>query len=295
MLISAALIWGAAFVAQSVGMEYVGPFTFNFSRTLIGGLTLVAYIFLTRKKASPPASGLYTKDLFAGGIASGIVLAAASSFQQYGLMFSSVGKAGFITTLYIVIVPILGIFFGKKVSPLIWLSVFLAMFGMYMLCMTESLTVGKGDILLLIGAFFFSAHIMVIDHFSPKADCVRMSCMQFFVCSAICAVPSFIFENPEIKNIISAWLPVLYAGVFSCGVAYTLQIAAQKHSNVVVASLLLSLESVFSAIFGWLLLNEVLSAREISGCILVFLAVLLTNLPGYLEVKRAQKIQKAGF
>ncbi|MEA4815923.1 MAG: DMT family transporter [Lachnospiraceae bacterium] len=286
MLALAALIWGAAFSAQSIGMDYVGPFTFNSVRSFVGGIALVIYISFTDRKKPKPKSEVYTKSLLTGGIACGIVLAVASSLQQHGIMFTTVGKAGFITALYIVIVPILGIFLKKKVSPVIWLSVLLAVFGMYLLCMTESLVIEKGDFYVLVCAFFFAVHILVIDHFSPKADCVRMSCIQFFVCGIICLVPAAMFEHPSLGSILDAWLPILYAGAFSCGIAYTLQIAAQRHTNVVIASLILSLESVFSVLFGWILLSETLSAREILGCIVVFAAILLTNVPDYIENRK---------
>jgi len=289
MLVLAALIWGSAFSAQSVGMNYVGPFTFNSTRSFIGGIVLVIYIFLTDRKNLKPKSEVYTRSLLAGGIACGSVLAIASSLQQYGIMFTTVGKAGFITALYIIIVPVLGIFLKKEVSPVMWISVLLAVFGMYLLCMTESFSIKKGDLFVITCAFFFSVHILVIDHFSPKADCVKMSCIQFFVCGLICLIPALIFEKPSFGSILDAWFPILYAGAFSCGIAYTLQIAAQKHTNVVIASLILSLESVFSAIFGWILLKETLSAREIWGCITVFAAILLTNVPDYIENRKKEK------
>ena len=213
----------------------------------------------------------------------------ASSFQQIGIGYTTVGKAGFITALYIIIVPILGIFLKKKVPLAVWLSVFIAAVGMYLLCITEKFTIGMGDLLMLACAFCFSAHILVIDHFSPHVDGVRMSCIQFFTCSLLSAVAMFLFEKPNLPDILSAWLPILYAGVLSSGVGYTLQIIAQKNTNPTVASLLMSLESVFAVLAGWVLLGQKLSLRELLGCVLVFAAILLAQLaPNLFQGKKAK-------
>lgn len=287
MLLLAAFIWGCAFVAQSVGMDYVGPFTFNSVRNIIGSLVLVPVIFLMdglkrkggMKEEELKAQRGDTKVLVTGGICCGVVLAAASSLQQFGIMFTSVGKAGFITAMYIVIVPILGIFLGKKVRSLIVLCVAVSVAGLYFLCMTERLSLGIGDLYVLICAFVFSIHIMVIDYFSPKVDGVRMSSIQFLTAGIVCAVPMLIFEKPEIGNILAAWMPILYAGVMSSGVAYTLQILGQKNADPAVASLLLSLESVFSVLAGWALLGQSLSGKELFGCVLMFAAIILAQLP----------------
>ena len=226
------------------------------------------------------------KTLLLGGVCCGIMLCIASNFQQYGISFTTVGKAGFITALYIIIVPVLGLFMKKKVGAKIWIGVALATAGLYLLCMTsESFSVSKGDLLVLVCAGFFSLHILIIDHFSPKCDGVRLSCIQFFVCGVISMAASFLFETPNLTTILSGWLPILYAGVMSCGVAYTLQIIGQKNMDPTVASLILSLESVFSVLAGWGLLNQKLSARELFGCVLMFAAILLAQLPE----KRAKK------
>ena len=285
MLILTAMIWGTAFVAQSTGMNYVGAFTFNSVRSLIGGIVLIPCIMLLDRLSGKKISIWGTNDkksrrnLITGGICCGIALAAASSLQQFGISYTTVGKAGFITALYIVIVPILGIFSKKRVSPIIWISVAMAVTGMYFLCITESFSIGKGDLLVLACAFVFSIHILVIDKFTSLADGVRMSCIQFLVCGILNAVPMFIFEAPSITSILSAWLPLLYAGVMSCGVAYTLQIIAQKDTHPVVASLILSLESVFSVLAGWVILGQTLSVREILGCVLVFTAIIIAQIP----------------
>ncbi len=287
LLVLTALIWGCAFVAQSVGMDYVGPFTFNMARFLIGAIVLLPVIwFMDRQKAAeksdaPKDTGADgdRKTLIIGGICCGTALAVASSLQQWGILFTTVGKAGFITAMYIVIVPLLGVFIGKKVRPLIIACVAIAVVGFYFLCMTESLRLGLGDFLVLLCAIAFSIHILVIDHFSPKVDGVKMSAIQFLTAAILSAVPTLMWERPVFMEIFQAWQPVLYAGVMSCGVAYTLQIVAQKNADPTVASLLLSLESVFSALAGWVLLGQGLSLKELFGCVLIFCAIILAQLP----------------
>lgn len=285
MLVLTAFIWGVAFVAQSVGMDYVGPFTFNSVRNFIATLVLLPCIRLLDKvsPANIPSSDGKTshggKTLVIGGIVCGICLAVASSFQQIGIAYTTVGKAGFITAMYIIIVPILGLFVKKKVRILAWVSVAIAVAGLYLLCMTESLSLSKGDLLVLICAFCFSLHIMAIDYFSPKVDGVRMSCIQFLTCGIICAVPALLTESPDIHSILAAWMPILYAGAMSSAVGYTLQIVAQKNTDTVIASLLMSLESTFSVLAGWVLLNQRLSTRELCGCALMFIAIILAQLP----------------
>lgn len=284
LLMMTAFIWGIAFVAQSVGMDYVGPFTFNAVRFLIGGTVLLPVIYFLGKsrKRENGAKEIQDKNsnktLIMGGICCGAFICVASLFQQFGISYTTVGKAGFITSLYIVIVPILGIFMKKRVSILIWLSAAVAMAGLYLLCMTESLSFSKGDFLVFISACLFSGHILVIDYFSKKVDGVKMSCIQFYIAGIISSVFMFIFENPTVFNILAGWMPILYAGVLSCGVAYTLQIIGQKNTEPVVASLILSLEAVFSVLAGWVLLGQTMNAREITGCVLVFVAIIMAQL-----------------
>lgn len=280
LLVLTALIWGCAFVAQSMGMDYVGPFTFNMARFLIGAVVLLPVIwFMDRQRKTGAEKGAEQKTLIIGGICCGIALAVASTLQQWGILFTTVGKAGFITAMYIVIVPLLGVFIGKKVRPLIIGCVAIAVVGFYFLCMTESLRLGLGDFLVLLCAIAFSIHILVIDHFSPKVDGVKMSAIQFLTAAIISAVPTLLWEQPVFTEILQAWQPVLYAGVMSCGVAYTLQIIAQKNADPTVASLLLSLESVFSVLAGWVLLGQGLSLKELFGCVLIFCAIILAQLP----------------
>lgn len=290
LLLLTAVIWGVAFVAQSVGMDYVGAFTFNCVRSIIGGLVLIPCIIFLKNlkhkemggqgKLSVKESLQVTRVELVGGICCGVALFAASNFQQFGISYTTVGKAGFITALYVVIVPIMGLFFKKKVSFVIWISVVLSVVGLYLLCMTEnSFSLAFGDLLVLICALLFSVHILVIDYFSPKGDGVIISCIQFFVSGILSGVMMFLFETPRIEGILAAWMPILYAGVLSCGVAYTLQIVGQKDMNPTVASLILCLESVVSALAGWLILGQALNAREMAGCFLMFFAIVLAQLP----------------
>lgn len=284
LLVLTAFIWGTAFVAQSVGMDYLEPFTFNGVRSLIGGVALLPCISLLQlmnekngtRKADGGGSG---KDLVTGGVACGLLLFAASSLQQIGIQYTTAGKAGFITAFYIVIVPVLGIFLRKKIGWKVWTAVVIALAGLYFLCITDRFTVGKGDILIFMCAMVFSLHILVIDYFSPKVDGVKMSCIQFFVCGIASMPFMFLLETPKLGAMIEGWMPLLYAGVLSCGVAYTLQIIGQKNVNPAVASLILSLESCFSVLAGWVVLGERLSVRESVGCVLMFAAIILAQLP----------------
>ena len=283
MLLLAAFIWGSAFVAQSVGMDYVEPFTFNCVRSIIGGLVLIPCIYLLGKLKSPEertrAEQMDRRTLLAGGVSCGVILCLASNAQQIGIKYTTVGKAGFITALYIVIVPILGIFLKRRCGWRVWLSVLIALVGFYLLCMVGGFSLDRGDVWLLMCAVLFSFHILTIDHFSPMVDGVKLSCIQFFSCAFLSGIAMLITETPDIANILAAWGPILYAGVLSSGVAYTLQIVGQKNYNPTVATLLLSLESVFSVLTGWIVLHQQLSPRELSGCVLIFIAVILAQLP----------------
>lgn len=287
-LLLAALIWGMNFVAQSVGMAYIGSFTFVCVRCVIGGIILIPCVFIIKKlerksKKSVTDSQKNKKSvLIIGGCCCGTALAIASILQQFGIMYTTVGKAGFITTMYIVIIPLVSMFFGKKSSKYIWVSVVIAVIGMYLLCINDRIVMNKGDFLILLCAFCFSGHILIINYFSPKADCLQMSCIQLFFCAFISFWPMIIFEKPEFSSIINALLPLLYAGVLSSAIAYTLQIVGQKNTDPAVASLLMSLESVFAALAGWILLKESLSYKEILGCCLMFVAIIIAQIPDLL-------------
>ena len=291
LLLLTAIIWGSAFVAQSVGMEHVEPFTFTFTRSIIGGVVLIPVIVLLRKTDSAAMrrdsqgkdfAGIkgITKYEWLGGICCGIALCAASNFQQIGMLHTTVGKAGFITALYVVIVPILGLFLRKRVPALIWFCVVLSVAGLYLLCMPKgAFSLAQGDVLVLICALLFSFHILIIDYFSPKGDGVVISCIQFFVCGILSGIIMLFVENPTFANIMDAKWSILYAGALSSGVAYTLQVVAQKGVNPTVASLILCLESVVAVLAGWIILGDKLTSRELAGCILMFVAIVLAQLP----------------
>ena len=290
ILLLTAFIWGVAFVAQSVGMDYVEPFTFNCVRSILGGFFLIPCIFVLNK-INPRREADYKalseeqqrenrKKLLKGGIWCGVAICVASNLQQFGISYTTVGKAGFITAMYIIIVPILGLFFRKKCPVTVWLGVVLAVGGLYFLCMAEGFSVQLGDFLVFLCAVAFSVHIMVIDHFTQLVDGVKMSCIQFLVCGVLSGVCMFLFERPDLQNILAAWQPILYAGILSCGVAYTLQIVGQKGMNPTVASLILSLESVISVLAVLVILGQMLSGREVVGCVLMFAAIVLAQLPG---------------
>ena len=278
LLTITALIWGAAFVAQSVGMDYVGPFTYLFSRSIIAGIALLPLIKFSSKQETAKEKAS-KKTLVIGGICCGLVLFTASAFQQAGIKYTTVGKAGFITSLYMIIVPIISIILGNKAPKKVWIAVLIAVIGMYFLCINGDSGVNKGDILVMCSSMGFAMHILVINRFTPHVNGIKMSCIQFWICAVASGIFMLIFEKPELSSILAAWAPILYAGVLSSGVGYTLQIIAQKDIDPTVASLICSLESVFSVLFGWLLLHQALSFKELFGCVLVFAAVILTQLP----------------
>ncbi len=302
LLLITAMIWGSAFVAQRAGMEYIGPFTFNGIRSIVGFLVLIPVILMldAQREKENKAKGILKlteaekqaqkKTLLIGGLSCGVILFIASSLQQFGMVYTTAGKAGFITALYIVLVPILGHFIGKRIRPILWFCVALGTAGLYLLCIKEDFTIGKGDLLVILCALGFSIHILIIDHFSPKTDGVRLSCIQFLVCGIISIPCMFLFETVDLTNILACWLPILYAGVLSCGVAYTLQIVAQKDTDPTVASLIMCLESVFALLAGILILHEQISGREAAGCIIMFAAIILSQLPS--KEERLLKTQK---
>lgn len=280
MMMLTALIWGLAFIAQRAGMDHVGPFTFNATRSYVAGLFLLPVRLLFRSGAKPSEHA--RRKTWLGGILCGVILFLASALQQFGILYTSVSKTSFITTLYIVLVPLLGLLYGKRVRARAMLAVAIASVGLYLLCIPsggERLSINRGDLLVLVCALLFSAHILVIDHFSPWADGILMSCIQFFVAAILSTVAMLLFEKPSAQGILACWWPILYTGVFSSGVGYTLQILGQRHTSPTVASLILSLESVFGALFGFLLLSERFMPREATGMLLMLGATLLAQLP----------------
>ena len=301
-LLLTAMIWGAAFVAQSVSMDYIGPFTFICLRSVIGGLFLIPVIIVLdgiRKKSQNESANAVSeenilhnietkekqrlswknKQLIEGGIVCGIFLFFANCFQQTGIQYTTVGKAGFITTFYIIIVPLIGLFFKKYCGILTWIGVVIALTGLYFLCITQKLTIQRGDALILCCSVLYAGQILAIDHYNPFVDGVKMSCIQFLTGGVLGAVFMLLFENPSIAMILSAAGPILYTGIMSTGVGYTLQIVGQKGLNPTVAALILSLESVFSALSGYVFLHQVLTTRELIGCVLMFIAIVLAQLP----------------
>lgn len=277
LLLLAALIWGFAFVAQSVAMDHVGAFTFIASRNFIGSAVLLPVIAVTQKGQMLPKEHKTRKTLLLGGLFCGLALCTASVLQQIGIAKTTVGKAGFITALYVVLVPVCGLFLKKKVPPVVWGSVVMAVVGLYFLCMNESFTVSPGDIYVGLCALVFTAHILLIDHFSPHVDGVQLSCLQFFTVGVVCLGPALVLEQPSWQGLLAAALPILYAGVLSSGVAYTLQIVGQKFTTPTMASLIMSLESVFAVLGGALLLQQWPTPREALGCGLMFAAIIVSQ------------------
>lgn len=283
LLLLTAAIWGFAFVAQSVGMDYVKPFTFTTARSLIGGVVLLPVIFYRGHAAgqSGRQRRLCWKAALPGGIICGILLCIATNLQQIGIQYTTVGKSGFITAMYIVLVPIIGIFFRKKTSARIWISILLSVCGLYFLCMTDGIThLQRGDLYTLCCALIFSLQILAVDHYAPIADNAILACIEFFTCGICSLIPMFLLEQPRIHLILAAWLPILYAGILSNGVAYTLQFFAQRGLPASTASLLMSTESVFSLLAGFLILHQMLNGRELAGCVLMFAAIILVQIKG---------------
>lgn len=285
MLLFAAFIWGASFVAQISGTKEIGAFTFNFSRNIVAGFSLFVLLQLWPYIIKIPLkkeTGDVKKFTMVGGLACGIVLTVAMSFQQLGLTganATTAGKAGFITALYIVLVPLTGIFIGKKISIRIWLCVFLATIGLYLLSIKQGFSIQIGDILVLISAFFYALHILIIDYYSPKANGVKLSMIQFFVAAALSAIVMLLIEDFVWNDILSSAIPILYAGVISSAIGYTFQIIAQKDTDPTMASLILSLESVFAVLAGALILGERLSLREGIGSLIMLSAIMLAQIP----------------
>ena len=287
LLLSTAIIWGFAFVAQRLGMEYVGPFIFNGVRFALGALVLLPFILINRSRTSRdalqtnlqgPGTGIY------GGILAGIALFSGASLQQMGLVYTSAGNAGFITGLYVVIVPLMGIFLRHKTNTGTWTGAILAAAGLYLLSVTDGFTIAFGDLLVLIGAFFWAGHVLIIGWFSPRMDSFRLALMQYLACSFLSMLVSLMIEDTTLNNLLAASVPIFYGGVMSVGIAYTLQVIAQKGGNPAHAAILLSLEAVFAAVGGWIILDEVFTSRELLGCGLMLSGMLISQLWGFIRV-----------
>lgn len=290
ILFIAAIIWGIAFVSQSVGGDYVGPYTFTCIRSFIGVIVLlpvIAFMDKTSPSVNKPVTREERRTLWKAGASCGAALMAATTAQQLALYYgSSTGKAGFLTACYILLVPILGLFFHKKVHLQLWIGVALALVGLYFLCIKDGFTFERTDLLLLAAALLFSIQITLIGHYSPKVDGVRLSWVQFVVCGGLSMIPMVVVDvSPSVTQWAmalttwKAWIPLLYAGVLSNGVAYTFQIIGQRGLNATLASMIMSMEAVFSVLAGWLILHEHLSDRELIGCLVMFLAIIVAQLP----------------
>ena len=292
MLVSAAMIWGLSFVAQKQGMEYVEGFTFNGIRSLLGAIVLIPFILIRAVKnpvkLSPAKKKQSRKDNFKGIMIVGLMLCIGSNLQQFAFNYIEPGRVGFITALYMLIVPLISFIVYKKKQPVTtWIGVILGVVGLYMICMggSASFSLGKGDILALLCSFAFALHIIVIDKFAAKIDCVVLSCGQFFVTGVISCILMFVFENPNIQSIMQAAVPILYAGIMSCGCAFTFQVIGQKYTEPTISSMLLCLESVFSVIFSFIILGERMASVEYIGCAVMFVAIIIAQLPAKKSVK----------
>lgn len=284
MLMTTALIWGTAFVAQKTGMDLIGPIAFNGIRTLVGAFALIPVIMIMGKGSRNDGTG---RTLIIGGICCGLALCIAGNVQQIGLYYTSVSHSGFITALYVVIVPLLGLFIKKRITPVMWCCVAASAIGLYLLCIPAGGfgAINAGDVIVFLCAVCFAVHILIIDYFSPKVDGVKLSCIQFFVAGIVSLViapfadTALGFALPSAADIFSSWVSILYTGVMSCSIAYTLQILGQKETEPAIASMILCLESVFALIAGMIILGEVMTFREIIGCVIMFAAIFVANLP----------------
>ena len=292
LLILASIIWGCAFVAQNVGMNYIGPWTFSTIRFLIAGFSLLAIIPILDKKRTRvirPKTKEEKMKLLLGSVLCGLALSIGSIVQQIAMLTVPVAKAGFLTTLYVLFVPMITLLFGKKIPLKVWIGIAMALFGLYLLSMAGNLAIGIGEILLILAAFLFAIHIIIIGYFSTRVDPVRLSCGQLLIGGFATVIPMIVIEKPTMGSILAAYIPLLYTGIFSSCVAYTLQIFAQKEANPTIAGMLLSLESVFAALAGYLILHQVLNTRELIGCVVIFIAIVIAQLPNRRDMVNVTK------
>jgi drug/metabolite transporter (DMT)-like permease len=290
LLMVTAMIWGFAFVAQRIGMEHVGPFTFNGVRFALGSLSLLPLLLRGNFRTTSPGhrQPAEAASLLRAGSAAGIALFLGASLQQVGLVYTTAGKAGFITGLYVVIVPLLGLFWRQQPDAGTWIGAALAAVGLYLLSVTGTFTIQIGDLLELLGAFFWAGHVLIIGHYSPRIDALRLAFVQYAACSLLSLLAAAAVETVTMEGLIGAAVPIFYGGVLSVGVAYTLQVVAQKDAHPAHAAILLSMEAVFAALGGWMLLEETLSLRGAIGCGLMLAGMLLSQLDAYLFGPRRQ-------
>ncbi len=277
MLLGAAFFWGTTFVAQLTGMDDLQPFSYAAARYFVGTLSLAAVLIFTRRQRAHERRQKNYQHGFGVGLIIGVVLFVASSLQQVALQYSTAGKAAFITCLYIVFVPLGAKFLGKTIRRENWLGALLAIVGLYLLAVGESFSIQAGDVLLFVGAFFWTAQILLVDKFANRVDLMELSAAQVFMTMILSFAAMFAFESPKVTAMVDAWLPIIYAGVMSSGVAFTLQNFGQKYAEPSAAAILMSFEAIFGALAGWLVLNEVMSSREIFGCVLMLIGMLATQ------------------
>jgi drug/metabolite transporter (DMT)-like permease len=287
LLLLAAVIWGFAFVAQRTGMEHVGPFTFNAMRFFVGGIVLIPFIrYLNRQRARHqlPEVALRSRGLLVGGLLAGTVLFAAATLQQMGIVFTTAGKAGFITSLYVVLVPLLGLALGQRTSVATWAGAILAAVGLYFLTMQGGFRMAWGDLLVLAGALLWAIHVLLLGRLAPGTDPVKLAFLQFMTCAGLSAATALLTETVTPADLQAALGPILYTGILSVGIGYTLQVIGQRHARPAEAAIILSLEAVFAVLGGRLLLDEQLTARALFGCGLMLAGILISQLAGRPEV-----------
>jgi drug/metabolite transporter (DMT)-like permease len=291
LLLITAIIWGFAFVAQRAGMEYIGPFTFNAARFTIGSLSLIPLLLINQKKKIDQEKFLHSKNktLLYGSLAAGSFLFLGATLQQTGMVYTTAGKGGFITGFYIILVPILGLLVKQKTSFLTWLGATIAIVGLYFLSVNQKLEVNIGDVLVLIAAFFWAGQILVIGFYSTKTDAIQLAFRQFLICAVFSFISAIIFENIILDNLYQAIIPILYAGIFSAGIAFTLQIIAQKEAHPANAAIIMSLESVFAVLGGWLILSESIPPRGFIGCALMLAGMIISQ--SYLFKRKSKTLQ----
>ncbi len=280
ILLLTSVIWGSGFVCQSLGMDHIGPNTFTGLRTILGGISLLPLIFFMNRKKSVDKPVYNKKILILGGIGCGILLCAASTIQTLGLKYTTAANSGFITAMYIIFVPFFGFFMKKRPGWFTYAGAIIALGGLYMLCLAgKELKVNYGDFLTLICAVIFTMHILLVDYLGDKTDGVKLSCLQFFICGFLNLILMFAFEEPQLENIKKAGLAIVYSGLLSCGAGYTLQIIGQKYTDPTPAAIIMSLEAVFAAIAGFLVLNERMDFVQVLGCVVMFAAIIIVQLP----------------
>lgn len=278
MLWATSAIWGFAFVAQRAGMEFIGPFTFNGIRFLLGSASLVPLILWIKHTQNAPS--VKQKNILKGGILAGLVLFIGASLQQAGMVYTEAGKAGFITGFYVILVPLIGVFIGQHITKLLWMGAFIALAGLYFLTINGPFELQKGDFLILLSAFFWAAHVQLINKLVDTHAALPLSAFQFAICGILSLATASVFETITFHTISQAMWPLLYGGFMSVGIAYTMQVVAQQHVHPAYASIILSFETVFAVIGGWLLLNEMLSMRNILGCLLMLAGIVIVQIWG---------------